>query len=318
MVTGASAGIGRATAVAFGKRGDRVALLARGEGGLHAACKEVNEAGGKAMPVAVDVADYDAVDRAASEIEAQLGPIDVWVNNAFTSVFAPFWEIEPEEYHRVTEVTYHGFVHGTKAALTRMRPRDSGTILQVSSALAERSVPLQSAYCGAKHAINGFTSSLRVELLHEASGVRVNVLQMPALNTPQFSWVRNRLGQQPQPVPPIYQPQIAARAVVFASEFPEAKQYWVGGSVVGTLIANRLFPSVLDRYLARTGFSSQQTGESAPKPGVDNLFRELDEAGAGDPGARGRFSRRAKERSIQQSVAHGARRLGRTLKAKTS
>src|SRR5947209_8302081 len=213
VVTGASAGIGRATAVAFGRRGDRVVLVARGQGGLEGAVEEVERAGGQALAVPADVADFDAVDRAAAQAEDRFGPIDVWVNDAFASVFAPFWEIAPEEYRRVTEVTYLGFVHGTMAALARMRPRDRGVIVQVGSALGERSIPLQSAYCGAKHAVNGFTSALRCELMHEGSSVRVTVVQMPAVNTPQFSWVRSRLSRHPQPVPPIYQPEVAADAI---------------------------------------------------------------------------------------------------------
>jgi NAD(P)-dependent dehydrogenase (short-subunit alcohol dehydrogenase family) len=207
VVTGASAGIGRATARLFGERGASVGLIARGEAGLDGAVRDVEEAGGKALAVSADMADYAQVTAAARQIEEHFGPIDVWVNVAFTSVFAPFAEIAAEEFRRVTEVSYLGFVHGTMAALTLMRPRGRGTIVQVGSALGERSIPLQSAYCGAKHAINGFTSSLRCELLHENSGVHVTVVQMPAVNTPQFSWVRSRLPKDPQPVPPIYQPE---------------------------------------------------------------------------------------------------------------
>ena len=214
VVTGASAGIGRATARLFGQRGARVALIARGQAGLDGAARDVQEAGGQALAISADVADYEQVTAAARKAEERFGPIDVWVNVAFTSVFAPFSEITAEEFRRVTEVSYLGFVHGTMAALALMRPRGRGTIVQVGSALGERSIPLQSAYCGAKHAINGFTSSLRCELLHEKSGVRVTVVQMPAVNTPQFSWVRSRLPNHPQPVPPIYQPEVAARGSV--------------------------------------------------------------------------------------------------------
>ena len=260
VVTGASAGIGRATARLFGERGARVALIARGQAGLDGAVRDVQEAGGQALAISADVADYEQVTAAARKAEERFGPIDVWVNVAFTSVFAPFSEITAEEFRRVTEVSYLGFVHGTMAALALMRPRGRGTIVQVGSALGERSIPLQSAYCGAKHAINGFTSSLRCELLHENSGVRVTVVQMPAVNTPQFSWVRSRLPNHPQPVPPIYEPEVAARGVVFAADHPGRKEYWVGASTVATLLANRVVPAVLDRYLGRTGYGSQQTG----------------------------------------------------------
>src|SRR5215831_642450 len=288
VVTGASAGIGRATARLFGERGDRVGLIARGQAGLDAAAREVEEAGGKALAVSADVADYEQVAAAARQIEQRLGPIDIWVNVAFTSVFAPFAEITAEEFRRVTEVSYLGFVHGTMAALSRMRPRNQGTIVQVGSALGDRSTPLQSAYCGAKHAINGFTSSLRCELLHERSGVHVTVVQMPAVNTPQFSWVRSRLPNHPQPVPPIYQPEVAARAVVFAADHPRRKQYWVGASTAATILANRVAPAFLDRYLARTGYRSQQTGEREPRrPG--NLWEPVDKPGGDDHRAHGEF-----------------------------
>jgi NAD(P)-dependent dehydrogenase (short-subunit alcohol dehydrogenase family) len=318
VVTGASAGIGRATAEAFGRRGDRVALLARGEGGLDAACEQVDRAGGASLPLAVDVADFRAVDHAAAAIEEQFGPIDVWVNNAFVSIFAPFCEITPEEYRRVTEVSYLGFVHGTMAALARMKDRNRGVVVQVGSALGERSIPLQSAYCGAKHAINGFTSSVRVELLHEGSRVRVTTVQMPAVNTPQFSWVRARLSRHPRPVPPIYQPDIAARAVVFASDHPEAREFWVGASTVGTILANRAFPALLDRYLARTGYDSQQTGQPIPSDRPDNLFGALDEPDGTDAGAHGEFDRNAKSRSPQAWIAQHLRRLIRAVTGRSA
>ena len=201
----------------------------------------------------------------------------MWVNVAFASVFAPFAQIKPEEFRRVTEVTYLGFVHGTMAALARMRPRDRGVIVQVGSALGERSIPLQSAYCGGKHAVNGFTSSLRCELLHDKSNVRVTVVQMPAVNTPQFSWVRSRLPRHPQPVPPIYEPEVAARGVLYAADHPWRKQYYVGASTTATILANRLAPALLDRYLARTGYDSQQT-KSREDPGrPDNLWEPVDQ-----------------------------------------
>ncbi len=296
VVTGASGGIGRASAIRFAQRGARLALLARGETGLEGARAEVAAAGGEAIVVPTDVADFAAVERAASEVEERLGPIDVWVNVAFSSVFAPFSEVSPEEFRRVTEVSYLGFVHGTMAALSRMRERDLGTIVQVGSALGARAIPLQSAYCGAKHAINGFTESLRCELLHEGSRVRVTVVQMPAVNTPQFSWVRSRLPRHPQPVPPIFQPEVAARAVVYAAEHPGRKQYWVGASTVGTLVAQKLAPALLDRYLARTGFDSQQTDEDPPEH-ADNLDVPADGTGGRDYGAHGTFDARAHSRS---------------------
>lgn len=262
VITGASGGIGRAVAREFARRGDRVCLLARGRTGLEAAAREVRELGGQALAIPVDVADHHAVRDAATEAEEHFGPIDVWVNVAFTSVFAPFTEIRPEEFQRVTEVSYLGYVNGTRQALALMLPRDSGVIVQVGSALGERSIPLQSAYCGAKHAVNGFTSSVRTELMHQKSGVRVTVVQMPAVNTPQFSWVLSRLPRHPQPVPPIYQPEVAARAVVYAADHPRRKQYCVGASTVGTILGNKVAAGLLDRYLARTGYGSQQTGQS--------------------------------------------------------
>src|SRR5215469_2104278 len=264
VITGASAGIARATARLYGERGDRVGLIARGQAGLDGAAADVRNAGGVALPISADVADHGQVDAAASRIEAELGPIDIWINVAFTSVFAPFTEMTPDEFRRVTDVSYLGFVHGTMAALARMRPRDHGTIVQVGSALSNRSIPLQSAYCGAKHAINGFTSSLRCELMHEGSRVRVTVVQMPAVNTPQFSWVRSRLPRHPQPVPPIYQPEVAAEGVVFAAEHPDRKEYWVGGSTAATIFAQKFAAPLLDRYLGKTGYDSQQTDQPEP------------------------------------------------------
>jgi len=306
VVTGASAGIGRATARLFGERGASVGLIARGEAGLDGAVRDVEEAGGKALAVTADMADYAQVTAAARQIEEHFGPIDVWVNVAFTSVFAPFAEIAAEEFRRVTEVSYLGFVHGTMAALSLMRPRGRGTIVQVGSALGERSIPLQSAYCGAKHAINGFTSSLRCELLHENSGVHVTVVQMPAVNTPQFSWVRSRLPKDPQPVPPIYQPEVAARGVVFAADHPRRRQYWVGGSTAATIVANRLAPALLDRYLARTGYGAQQTARPAGSGRPDNLVQPVDGTHGHDHGSRGAFDGRSHQRSPQLWVSQHA------------
>ena len=311
VVTGASAGIGRATARLFGQRGARVVLIARGQAGLDGAARDVQEAGGQALAISADVADYEQVTAAARQAEERFGPIDVWVNVAFTSVFAPFSEITAEEFGRVTEVSYLGFVHGTMAALALMRPRGRGTIVQVGSALGERSIPLQSAYCGAKHAINGFTSSLRCELLHEKSGVRVTVVQMPAVNTPQFSWVRSRLPNHPQPVPPIYEPEVAARGVVFAADHPGRRQYWVGASTVATLLANRAVPAVLDRYLARTGYKAQQTGEAADPDRPDNLHQPVDGVNGHDFGPHGAFDDRSHDRSQQLWMSqHGRASAG--------
>jgi NAD(P)-dependent dehydrogenase (short-subunit alcohol dehydrogenase family) len=308
VVTGATGGIGRATAVAFGERGYAVALLARGKDGLDGAAREVEEAGGTALPISVDVADSDAVFAAAEQVERELGPIDVWVNDAFTSVFAPFTEIEPEEFKRVTEVSYLGFVYGTMAALKYMKPRNRGAIVQVGSALAYRGIPLQTAYCGAKHAIQGFNEALRCELLHEKSGVHVTMLQMPAVNTPQFSWVLSRLPHHAQPVPPIYQPELAARAVLYAADHPRRREYWVGSTTVGTLLANAVAPGMLDRYLARTGFKSQQTSQPRSPEQPANLWKPADGRKGHDFGAHGIFDNKAHSHDPQQwaSRHHGA------------
>jgi NAD(P)-dependent dehydrogenase (short-subunit alcohol dehydrogenase family) len=298
-ITGASAGIGRAAARMFAGRGDRVALIARGHAGLEGAVRDVERAGGTALAVSADVADFAQVETAAQQIEDTLGPIDVWVNVAFASVFAPFAEVTPEEFRRVTEVAYLGFVHGTMAALARMRPRNHGVIVQVGSALGERSIPLQSAYCGAKHAINGFTSSLRCELMHDKSDVHITLVQMPAVNTPQFSWVRSKLPRHPQPVPPIYQPEVAARGIVFAADHPRRKQYFVGATTTATILANRVVPALLDRYLAKTGYDSQQTS-SRERPGQpDNLWEPVDSPRGDDYGAHGEFDDKSHPRSVQ-------------------
>ncbi|MDN5749976.1 MAG: SDR family oxidoreductase [Pseudonocardia sp.] len=290
-----------------GNRGARVALLARGELGLRGAAAEVEAGGGTALPIEVDTADPGQLERAADRVERELGPIDVWVNVAFTSVFAPFMKIEPAEYKRVTEVSYLGYVYATRVALDRMVPRDRGTIVQVGSALAYRGIPLQSAYCGAKHAIQGFHDSLRTELLHEKSNVSVTMVQMPAVNTLQFSWVLSRMPDHPQPVPPIYQPEVAARAVLHAADHPRRREYWVGGSTVGTLIANKFAPGLLDRNLARTGFSAQQTGEPHDPDQPVNLWEPADGPGGRDFGAHGVFDDKSTGRSYQlwASQHHG-------------
>jgi NAD(P)-dependent dehydrogenase (short-subunit alcohol dehydrogenase family) len=294
VVTGASAGVGRATAVAFAKEGARLALLARGPGGLEGARDDVEGAGGKALVVPTDVSDFGQVERAAGAVEESLGPIDVWVNNAMSTVFSPFAEITPGEYRRATEVTYLGYVWGTMVALHRMVPRDRGVIVQVGSALAYRGIPLQAPYCGAKHAIQGFTESVRCELLHEGSKVHLTMVQLPALNTPQFDWGRSRMPRKPQPVPPIYQPELAAEAVVWAAHH-RRREVYVGGSTVVTILGDKAAPGLGDRYLGQTGYEAQQTDEPAEEGRPDNLFEPV----PGDRGVRGRFASQAHARSAQ-------------------
>ncbi|HYX77885.1 MAG TPA: SDR family oxidoreductase [Solirubrobacterales bacterium] len=303
VVTGGSAGVGRAAAKAFARRGDRVALLARGIESLDAAAREVTDAGGEALTVPTDVADHDQVEAAANRVEDELGPIDVWVNNAMTTVFARFADIEPGEFARTTEVTYLGVVWGTMAALRRMRPRDRGVVVQVGSALAYRGIPLQSPYCGAKHAIKGFTESVRCELLHDGSPVQVNMVQLPALNTPQFEIGRTKMDRSPQPVPPMYQPEVAAEAIVWASEH-RRREIQVAAPTVEAILANKLFPGLLDRYLARTGFDSQLTDERLDGEREGNLFAPV----PGDHGTRGRFSD-ARGRSVLLELAEHRRAL---------
>jgi NAD(P)-dependent dehydrogenase (short-subunit alcohol dehydrogenase family) len=273
-----------------------VGLLARGERGLDDARREVEELGGRALVVPTDVAEAEQVEAAAEAVERHFGPIDIWVNDAFTSVFAPADQIGADEYRRVTEVTYLGYVYGTLAALKRMKPRDRGTIVQVGSALAHRGIPLQAAYCGAKHAIKGFTESLRCELLHDHSGVHVTMVHLPAVNTPQFDWLLSRLPRPAQPVPPIYQPEVAARAIVHAAAHPRRREYWVGGSTVGTIIGEKLAGGLLDRYLARTGYDAQQVDRTPPRSGP-NLWEAADRRL--DHGAHGAFDDKAKPRSRQ-------------------
>lgn len=296
-ITGASAGVGRATARAFAAKGYDVALLARGLDGLEAAQREVEAAGARALVVTCDVSDASAVGRAAEQIERELGPIDVWVNNAMVSVFAPIVETSPEEFRRVTEVTYLGYVHGTLAALRHMRPRNRGVIVQVGSALAYRAIPLQAAYCAAKHAVKGFTESLRSELLHEESDVHVTEVHLPAMNTPQFGWSRAKVRCEPQPVPPIFQPEIAADAVVFAAEH-RRRDVLVGFPVVKAVVGEKVAPAYVDRYLARHGFDEQQTDEPTSPDRRDNLYEPL----PGDAGAHGAFDERARSFSLQWSL----------------
>jgi NAD(P)-dependent dehydrogenase (short-subunit alcohol dehydrogenase family) len=291
-----------------------VALLARGSTGLEEARRDVERLGGTPLVVPTDVAEHTQLVDAAARVEEVLGDIDVWVNVAFTSVFARFVDIEPEEFRRVTEVNYLGYVYGTRVALDRMLPRDRGAIVQVGSTLAYRGIPLQSAYCGSKHALQGFHESLRTELLHDKSNVHVTMVQMPAVNTPQCSWVLSRLPRRAQPVAPIYQPELAAKAVAYAADHPKRREYWVGGSTVGTLAVNAVAPGLLDRYLARTGFQSQQTDapQSPDQPG--NLWEPVDGATGEDFGAHGRFDDQSSNRSVQlwASQHHG------TLAALTS
>ncbi|MFC0005585.1 SDR family oxidoreductase [Micromonospora siamensis] len=299
VVTGASAGVGRATARLLAQRGIEIALLARGRVGLDAVAEEVRAAGSRALPIEVDMADHEQVVAAGRRIMAEFGPVDLWINDAFSSVFAPFQETRPEEFRRAMEVSYLGYVHGTRVALSQMVPRDRGTIVQVGSALAYRGIPLQAAYCGAKHAIVGFTESLRCELLHERSNVRVTMVHLPALNTPQFDWLLSRLPRHAQPVPPIYEPVVAARAIVGAADRPGRREYWVGMSTVLTILGNRVAPGLLDRYLARTGYKSQQTARPADHDRPNNLWQPLDGPGGHDYGARGEFTGRSHSRSPQ-------------------
>jgi NAD(P)-dependent dehydrogenase (short-subunit alcohol dehydrogenase family) len=297
VVTGASAGVGRAAAQAFGERGDRVALVARGEESLDGAARDITRAGGEPLIVPTDVADPEQVEAAADRAEGELGPIDVWVNDAMATVFSPFVEIEPDEFDRSTRVTYLGAVWGTRSALRRMRSRDHGVIVQVGSALAYRGIPLQSSYCGAKHAMKGFTESVRTELMHEGSRVHVTMVQLPALNTPQFEIGRTKLDRHPQPVPPIYQPEVAARAIVWASEH-RRREIHVGGATVKTIWGNKLVPGLADRYLARSGVESQLTDEPLTGGRDGNLFAPV----PGDHGTRGRFDD-ARSRSLQLALA---------------
>ena len=286
VITGASAGVGRATARAFARRGDSVGLLARGRAGLEGARRDVEALGGKALVVPTDVADADQVEAAAAAVEDAFGPIDVWINNAMVSVFSPVKQLTAEEIHRVTEVTYLGTVYGTLTALRRMLPRDRGAIVQIGSALAYRSIPLQAAYCGAKHAIRGFTDSLRCELIHDRSRIRITMVQMPALNTPQFNWVKSRLPRNPQPVPPIYQPEVAAEAIVHAAHH-DRREWFVGGSTVLAIESNKLAPAIDDRYLARQGYGAQQYDGAVAADRPNNLFEPVDQDR--DFGAHGDF-----------------------------
>ncbi len=298
VVTGASAGVGRASARAFGCQGAKVALLARGRGGLEGAAREVRASGGEALIVHVDVSDAAAVDAAASTVEDELGPIDVWVNAAMTAILAKVTETRPDEFRRVVEVTFLGSVYGAMAALKRMLPRDHGKIVQVGSALARRGIPLQASYCGAKHGLQGFVEALRTELIHDASNVKLTIVQLPGLNTTQFGWVRTRgLSQHPQPVAPIFQPEVAARAITWAADH-DRREIWVGRSTVKTIVGNWLAPSYVDRYLAKHAFKGQQMQD---RPLADDredyLFEPVDDDE--DRGTHGIFDERASSFSPQ-------------------
>ena len=293
VITGASAGIGRATAREFALRGCSIALLARGLEGLEAAAREVEELGGRALVIPTDVADADAVERAADQAVRQFGRIDVWVNNAFAGIFSRFMDMSLEEFRRVTDVTFMGQVHGTRAALKHMLSRDSGSIVLVGSALAYRGIPLQSAYCAAKHALQGFTESLRTELLHDGSRIHVTMVQLPALNTPQFDWTRSRMPRQPQPVPPIFQPEVAADAIIWAAD-QRRREVLVGWPTLEATIGNTVAPGYIDRYLARVGYDSQQTDDPVAPDRPDNLYEPVHR----DVGAHGRFDSRARRSSV--------------------
>lgn len=304
VVTGASAGLGRAIVQEFARSKVNMGLIARGEDGLQGARQDVEKHGGQAMVLPLDVSDAQAIERAAAEVEQKFGTIDIWVNNAMVSVFSPIKEMTAEEFKRVTEVTYLGYVYGTMAALKRMLARDRGTIVQVGSALAYRAIPLQSAYCASKHAIKGFTESLRCELLHDKSNVKVSIVQMPALNTTQFGWVKSRLPNQPQPVPPIFQPEVGARAVVFAA-LNAPRELEVGYPTVEAILGEKLIPGLLDKYLADTCYSGQQTKEPVNSGRQDNLWQPV----AGDHGAHGAFDKRSWSVSPQLWLATNKKAL---------
>jgi len=292
VVTGGTAGVGRATVRDFAGAGYDVAILARGQAGLDGAAKDVENLGGRALPIQVDVADHEAVQAAADQVERELGEIDVWVNVAFVGSLALFWDTTPEEYKRFTDVTYHGQVWGTRAALSYMRPRDRGVIVNVGSAMAYRSIPLQSPYCGAKHAVKGFSESVMTELAHEKSNVKLCMVQLPGLNTPQFNWNLSKVSKHPMPVPPIFQPELPARAICFLAEHPR-RNMWVGISTAYTILGERVAPKLLDLYLGWQGVKSQQTGKDAPRWGA-NTFEPQDQDA--DRGAHGAFDSKAHHR----------------------
>ncbi|MBV8055115.1 MAG: SDR family oxidoreductase [Deltaproteobacteria bacterium] len=294
VVTGASAGLGRAIVREFARHNARIGLIARDHDRLQRTVREVAQLGGEAIPLPADVADAEQVRGAADEMESHYGPIDIWINNAMTTVFAPFLEVTPEEYKRATEVTYLGAVWGTMAALRKMQPRNRGAIVQIGSALAYRSIPLQAPYCGAKHAIKGFTDTLRTELIHDRSDVHITMVHMPALNTPQFEWCRTRLPRRPQPVPPIYNPEVAAQAVYWAAHC-RRREVYLGISTVAAILGTKVAPALLDRYLGFTGYDAQQTAEPIDSHHPDNLIEPV----AGEYAAHGRFDDRSSNNSFQ-------------------
>ena len=292
VVTGASAGVGRAIVRRFAEPGVRIGLIARGAARLDAAAAEVREAGGEALAIPLDTSDAAAVEAAAARFESELGPIDIWINVAMVTVMSPIIEMTAEEYARVTNVTYLGFVHGTLAALRRMKPRDRGTIVQIGSALGYRSIPLQSAYCAAKHAVNGFTDSLRCELIHDRSNVRVTTVQLPAVNTPQFDWARSRMPRRAQPLPPIFEPEVIAGAVHHAAHHPR-REYWLGYPAWKAILGERMAPGIADHVLAQEAWDGQMTDEPRIEGRPDNLYEPVE----GDWAARGRFTDRAADAS---------------------
>jgi short-subunit dehydrogenase len=298
VITGASAGVGRATAVEFARQGWNVGLIARDQQRLDAAARELEAHGIRALAVSADVSDFEAVDRAADRVEQELGRIEVWVNNAMATIFAPVRFTTPEEFRRATEVTYLGQVHGTMAALARMRARNRGTIINVGSALAYRAIPLQAAYCGAKFAVRGFTDALRTELMHEGVNVHLTMVHLPAVNTPQFDWALNKMGRRAQPVPPIYQPEVPARAIVFAAS-ARRREVWVGMPTLKAILANRLAPGLLDRYLAKTGYAGQLTQEAKPAGSPTNLFAAV----PGPYGSHGRFDSKSRQASWEFALS---------------
>lgn len=306
LITGASAGVGRATAIEYAKRGANVTLVARGRAGLDGAAKDVEAAGGSPLTIQCDVSDEEALEAAADQAETTFGPIDVWINNAMVTVMSQIWDTTVDDYRRVMEVNFLGAVNGTHAALRRMRPRDAGTIVQVGSALAYRGIPLQSAYCASKHALQGFMDSLRAELLEDDSNVHVCTVHLPGLNTPQFTWSKTRLPKEPQPVPPIFQPEVAAEGIVWTVD-QQRKETWVAGSAVGTIVGNRIAPRLLDRYLAANAFAGQQTDQPVDHSRHDNLYEPKDEHE--DRGVHGPFDDRAKDSSTQQELIRNAGKL---------
>jgi short-subunit dehydrogenase len=298
VITGASGGVGRASARRFAAQGAKLGLIARGRKGLEAAAQEAKQAGGEALVLPVDVANYDQLEAAASSVEDAFGPVDVWVNDAMVTIYGEFLDIEPTEFQRATEVSYLGMVWGTRAALKRMVPRDRGSIVQVCSAMSYRGIPLQSPYCGAKHACKGFTESIITELMHNKSKVQVSMIQLPGLNTTQFTWGRTKLPKQTMPVPPIYQPEVAADAIHYAAHH-KRRQIYVGITTVMNILGERVAPWLLDRFLAKTGYKNQMTGHDLDPRGHDNLFEPVDE----DRGAHGPFDDQAHSVSPQYELS---------------